>query len=66
MYRDIFGKNLRMEDVLFINFEQSVSFFPLKYKLTTVVLWKAFTFPAGIVELKIINLVDITWKVLYV
>ena len=42
---DIFGQQLRKEDVLLINFEQFFSFcvifsFLLKYKLTPVVLWK--------------------------
>ena len=41
--RDIFGQQLRKEDVLLINFEQFFSFcaifsFLLKYKLTPVVL----------------------------
>ena len=36
--RDIFDKNLKMDDILLRYLEQIVNFFPLKYKLTPVVL----------------------------
>ena len=39
----IFGRNLRMMDVLLIYFEQIVNFFLLKYILTPVILWIAST-----------------------